>query len=174
MPLKGHQGSNVKVANDAFCFHYLSMNGDAISTDVPFTAHSFDTSFLLRVSNEQFPTSIRAGLSCVVQNDQARGDGCNLLPPIKFRGEERSRELSVLSLASLPSSDNFFHSIRIFLPTAHPTCSCTHVYDSRARCVIPGIDRLLLDRSGAGSMLFLPFARATFPFIFCSLRLRRY
>lgn len=142
---------------------------NTISAGIPFTAHSFDTSFHLRVSNELFLTSIRSWCKMM-----ERVGGCNLLPLVSEEREKRDREPSVLSLAALPSSDNSFHSIRTLSADGTPDMlvhsRTTHVHV----CVIPGIDRSLLDRSGAGSMLFLPFARAILPFIFCSLRLRRY
>lgn len=134
---------------------------------IPFTAHSFDTSFLLGASLmssfELRCTSRTRPTQCVVQNDPARRWMQFSSSRLHPSGE---KELSVSSLAAPSALGDVDspHSIRIAARACrrqnggsdvlvHSRTTHVHV------CVIPGIDRSLLDRSGAGSMLFLPFAR---------------
>lgn len=105
-------------------------------------------------------------------------DAIFFLPSDSKEKKERKKEREEKSYPFLVLSS--FSTLRLFSPNSDLSADGTPDMPVHSRtthvhvCVIPGIDRLLLDRSEAGSMLFLPFARATLPFIFCSLRLRRY
>lgn len=121
-----------------------------------------------RVSNEQFRASMHlsdsADTQCVVQNDPARRWMQFSSSRLHPSGEKEPIRLVLSSSFGALGDVDSPHSIRIAARACrrqnggsdvlvHSRTTHVHV------CVIPGIDRSLLDRSGAGSMLFLPFAR---------------
>lgn len=102
---------------------------------------------------------LRYGLvrQCVAQNDRVRRwmqfSFSRLRRGSPRRGEGTIR--LVFSSSSPPWRCSFSSSDSDLRSGVLVHSRTTHVHV----CVIPGIDRSLLDRSGAGSMLFLPFAR---------------